>query len=506
MYNYKEINKAVETLIKFNLQYTKTIKTLGYPSARETLRKWYKNYLLNGKSTKVIATRKSKYSEEQIKQVLDYYFEHGENITHTIKFFGYPCRPVLRKWISVHYPEKEKSCTYSYNEIKYSKHEKSNAVAKMISGRNNVGAVAKDIGVTRCTLYNWKNSIVGTDFKVVKNMSENKNKGDLIKEIDLLKKEIEFLKMERDVYEKAAEIIKKDQGINLQTLTNREKTIVIDALKKRYKLKKLLIILHISKSSYFYQTKVLNDDKYLKIRKQIHNIFVESKSTYGYRRIKIQLEKEGVSVSEKVIRRLMKEENIQVIMKKKRKYNSYIGEISPAVKNVINRDFSADKPNTKWLTDITEFHIPSGKVYLSPIVDCFDGMVVSWTVSTSPTAKMVNDMLRSAIVSLKEEETPIIHSDRGGHYRWPEWIKITEERNLCRSMSKKGCSPDNSACEGFFGRLKNEMFYNRNWDKIGIEEFIDELNEYINWYNKIRIKVSLGGLSPLEYRQSLGII
>ena len=109
------------------------------------------------------------------------------------------------------------------------------------------------------------------------------------------------------------------------------------------------------------------------------------------------------------------------------------------------------------LTDITEFSIPAGKVYLSPIIDCFDGMVTAWKISTNPNAELVNSMLDEYHKTLKNGEKPIIHSDRGSHYRWPEWINRMNRYGFQRSMSRKGCSPDNSACEGFFGRMKNEM-------------------------------------------------
>ena len=179
-------------------------------------------------------------------------------------------------------------------------------------------------------------------------------------------------------------------------------------------------------------------------------------------------------------------------------------KISPAVENLIQRDFHADRPNEKWLTDITEFHIPAGKVYLSPILDCFDGLAVSWSIGTSPNADLVNSMLDNAVSLLAENEHPIVHSDRGGHYRWPGWIQRMDDAHLTRSMSQKGCSPDNSACEGFFGRLKNEMFYGRSWDNVSIKQFIKLLDNYIHWHNQKRIKISLNGMSPLEYRQSLG--
>jgi len=200
----------------------------------------------------------------------------------------------------------------------------------------------------------------------------------------------------------------------------------------------------------------------------------------------------------------MREEKLVVPAKKRRKFSSYMGEISPAVENIVARDFKAKKPNSKWLTDITEFNLPAGKVYLSPIIDCFDGLAVSWTIGTSPNAELVNNMLDIAISTLKDGEKPTLHSDRGGHYRWPGWVSRMEEAGLKRSMSNKACPPDNSACEGFFGIIKNEMFYFRSWHDVSIEEFIYELDSYLRWYNEIRIKMSLGAKSPVEYRQSIG--
>ena len=172
----------------------------------------------------------------------------------------------------------------------------------------------------------------------------------------------------------------------------------------------------------------------------------------------------------------------------------------------INQLKAQIQANEKWLTDITEFAIPAGKVYLSPIVDCFDGLLVNWNISTSPDALLVNSMLDDAAKLLSVGEKPIIHSDRGVHYRWPGWIDRMEKNGFIRSMSKKGCSPDNSACEGVFGRIKNEMFYNADWSGVNISEFIGILNDYLYWYNEKRIKKLLGYLSPIEYRHRLGLV
>jgi len=123
----------------------------------------------------------------------------------------------------------------------------------------------------------------------------------------------------------------------------------------------------------------------------------------------------------------MKEESLIVRFIKKRKYDSYQGEISPEVDNIIARDFYSDMPNKKWLTDITEFAIPAGKVYLSPIIDCFDGLVVSWTVDTSPKAEHVNSMLEEAILKLEDDEAPIVHTD------------YTEEKTMLKNFGFRYC-------------------------------------------------------------------
>ena len=250
---------------------------------------------------------------------------------------------------------------------------------------------------------------------------------------------------------KANELLKKGLGVDLQLLTNREKTLLVDALKDLYRLPELLAQLELVRSSYFYHRARVNlADKYLAIRRSITEIFEINHRCYGYRRLQASLARQRVTISEKVVQRLMKQEGLVVAKPKRRRYGSYLGEISTAPENLINRDFQAGAPNEKWLTDITEFQIPAGKVYLSPIIDCFDGLVLSWSIGTHPDAELVNTMLDAAIETVAEGEArPIVHSDRGAHYRWPGWLSRIGDAKLVRSMSRKGCSQDNAACEGF---------------------------------------------------------
>ena len=504
MYSKKQREEAIKLYIKFRFKATKVCNYLGYPD-RRVLKKWYEDYIECDNKVIIKPYRNRQYSKEDRDKAVNFYLEHGKNISLTVKELGYPCRSVLSNWICEDVKNHQPHSLKGKSLVKYTKEEKKEATLEMAIRDETVDKISKKNKVSRTSLYKWKDELISPEL-------DNKINDDSLSEIDELKDEVAQLKkdiyrltMEKDILEKAAELLKKEKGIDINHLTNKEKTIIINALKTHYKLKELLTILKISKSSYFYSVKALSIDKYQDVKIKIKDIFDTSYQSYGYRRIKNTLKNEGINISEKVIRRLMKDQNLYVISVKKKKYSSYLGEISPAVPNLLNRNFKADKPNEKLLTDLTEFSINDDKVYLSPMVDCFDGYVTSWTIGLSPNSELVNTMLIDAKNGLKGDEKPIIHSDRGCHYRWPEWIKLIEENGLIRSMSKKGYSPDNSACEGFFGRLKNEFFYNRTWTNTTTDDFITQLNDYIIWYNTKRIKESLGYKSPIDYRKSLGL-
>ena len=181
--------------------------------------------------------------------------------------------------------------------------------------------------------------------------------------------------MKVDVMTEVFEILKKGQGTDtdIEALSNKEKFLIISALKKKYSILSLLKHLSMSKSSYYYVEQTnKKEDKYKTVRTLLIEIFSKNHECYGYRRLHTALKKMGHFLSEKVIRRLMKEEKIKVIKCRKKRYSSYLGELSPAVENIVNRDFSASSPNEKWLTDISEFATSKGKIYLSVIRDCYN--------------------------------------------------------------------------------------------------------------------------------------
>lgn len=498
MYSPDEKRRAIELFIKYDRSATAVVSELGYPS-RGLLYTWYRQYQELGE--KAFANRMSRYNDEEKTAAVEHYFEHGRCLARTMRMLGYPkSSELLSNWVRELEPERAKpkkvSRAFTYEQRK-------SAVIDLETRRSSAGEVARKHGVSRELVYSWRRDLLG---KGGSDMNREKplpsDASELQAQIARLEEQVRRLELEKDILEGTVEILKKGQGADPASLTNKEKAELIGALRPKHMLKDLLGALRMPRSSYQYALIAKSrPDKYASIRPVIATIFAASKSRYGYRRIWLALKDDGVVVSEKVVSRIMKEDGLVAKRGKRRAYSSYSGELSEAPENIVNRRFHAVAPNRLWLTDITEFRIPAGKVYLSPVIDCYDGMVVAHSVSTSPNAELANSMLESAVSTLKPGERPVIHSDRGGHYRWPEWIRICEDSGIVRSMSKKGCSPDNSACEGFFGRMKVEMFYGECWAGWSVSEFMDEIDEYIRWYNGSRIKKSLGGKSPIRYRE-----
>lgn len=303
----------------------------------------------------------------------------------------------------------------------------------------------------------------------------------------------------------------KAGGWDPASISNRSKCELGERLRREtgLPLRSITGFLRISKSSYEYHRARLADrrDRDADIRPQVLSTFSEGKGMWGYRTVWARMRRAGTVASEKRVLRVMREEGLRpaYARRRRRRYSSYAGEVSKAPENLVNRDFHADAPDRLWLTDITKFRLPDGpKVYLSPVVDCFDGKPVAWSMGTRPTKELANSSLAKAVAQRTPAAATTVHSDRGGHYRWPEWVRLCDENNLVRSMSAKGCSPDNAACEGFFGRLKNEFFYFRDWSGVDAETFMGRLDAYLKYYCEGRIKRSLGWMSPNEYRRSLG--
>ena len=242
-------------------------------------------------------------------------------------------------------------------------------------------------------------------------------------------------------------------------------------------------------------------DKNKAVKEEIQAIFDEHKGRYGYRRIDLELRNRGYIVNHKKVISLMRELGLQAVIRRKGKYSSYKGEDGQKAENLINREFEAEKPNEKYYTDVSEFAAPTftEKVYLSPVLDGFNGEITGYNLSTSPNVEQLKDMLEKAFPNASYEGT-ILHSDQGWHYQHDIYHSFLKEQGMVPSMSRKGNSPDNGMMESFFGTLKSEMFYGHEHEFETAEQLIKAIEEYIYYYNNKRIKVKLKGLSPVQYR------
>jgi putative transposase len=224
---------------------------------------------------------------------------------------------------------------------------------------------------------------------------------------------------------------------------------------------------------------------------------VENKGRYGYRRVTLELRHRGFTTNHKLVMKLMKQAHLTCMLRVK-KYHSYRGEVGKIAPNLLKRNFKAMKPNLKWVTDITQFKIFGQKLYLSPILDLFNGEIISYTLSKSPNFQQITNMLQSAFLKIPNNTQLLLHSDQGWHYQMQDYQKMLKDKGIRQSMSRKGNCYDNSVMENFFGILKSEFYYNKKF--LSIEHFTKELSEYIDYYNNRRIKVKLKGLSPVQFR------
>ncbi len=280
---------------------------------------------------------------------------------------------------------------------------------------------------------------------------------------------------------------------------------VVVSLERSYPVKDLLRFLDLPASTYYYHRSLSGKpDRYRDKRELVVKEFRKNKGRYGHRRIRTVLARDhGVRMSGKTVLKLMREENCHCQVRR-RKYHSYKGETGTVAPNVLDRDFHADAPNTKWATDVTEFRVCDTKLYLSPVIDLFNGEVIAHTLRPSPALPLVMDMLNAALSVLDPAEHPILHSDQGWQYQHRAYVAALKDHGLVQSMSRKANCFDNAAMESFFGHLKEEFFHRQRFTSI--QAFTQELDEYIHWYNNERIKEKLKGLSPVEYRtQSLQV-
>ena len=270
-------------------------------------------------------------------------------------------------------------------------------------------------------------------------------------------------------------------------------------LRQEFSLAILLDVAQLPRATFYYHLKRMKGvDKYELAKQEITAIYHENKGRYGYRRITMVLRDRELPLNHKTVQRLMKELGLICHVRMK-KYRSYKGEVGKVAPNLLNRDFHADRPNQKWVTDVTEFSLFGEKLYLSPILDLHSSDLVSYTISDRPVLSMVTTMLDKAFEKIPDGTDLILHSDQGWQYQHKQYQRMLREKGIRQSMSRKGNCLDNAVIENFFGVLKSELLYLQKFSSM--EHFKQELIEYLDYYNNRRIKAKLKGLPPAIHRQ-----
>jgi len=260
----------------------------------------------------------------------------------------------------------------------------------------------------------------------------------------------------------------------------------------------LLKLAGLARSTFYYQLKGQQvGDKYTELKATIKTVFEQHKGRYGYRRVTAALRQLGQRVNHKTVQRLMGTLKLKSLVRPK-KYKSFKGEVGQAAPNELQRQFKAEAPNEKWVTDVTEFSVAGEKLFLSPVLDLYNGEIIAFETNRRPQFEMVTSMLTKAFSRLGSHDKPLLHSDQGWQYRMSVYRQELTKRGIVQSMSRKGNCHDNAAMESFFAVLKSEYFYLNKF--VNIEQLKAGIADYIHYYNHDRIKLKLGGLSPVQFR------
>ena len=418
-----------------------------------------------------------------------------------------------------------------HKHTKYSDEYKFNAINRVLVNREPLKAVAVDLGLSTSSILNqWIKSYIENGYNVVtkkkgRSSTRGKEKEDG-RGAGEGERRTSRATVEKDYRER---IIKKTASLSSRGRKEKQEQLTKAVTELRQELKCSLDFIletinsidslpNLPRSDYYYwKNRTDPDTKNSELMDAITSIYEDNHKRYGYRRITLQLKNEGWIVNHKMVKRLMSKLNLYGNMPRA-KYKSYKGDFNGTVDNLLLykkvdtkrhrteyiRDFSTTDVNEKWTTDVSEFHIAAGKLYLSPILDMHNREIVSYNISKSPSFMQTIDMLNKAFNKFTDLNNLIFHSDQGWQYQMYPYHKALRERGIRQSMSRKGNCLDNSPMENFFGKMKNEMFYGHEYEFKTLEQLQKAMEEYIDYYNNERIQVKLKGLTPCQARnQSL---
>ncbi|WP_410011089.1 IS3 family transposase [Pseudomonas sp. LRP2-20] len=443
-----------------------------------------------------------KYTEQFKLTAITAYLDGNNGFRKVAQHFGIDFS-LLRRWVSSY--QRNSSLPPRSPGRGYDDGFKRQVVSYMHEHRLSMRQTAAHFGLGQSSrIGNWQRQYYSGDLvapvdrqkkpiKVPKKIKPAKptDTDDSQKSRDQLIAELEYLRMENAVLKELG--FTGGKGTNIG-----EKALIVSRLKRRFPLPDLLGLVGLARSTFYYQVQSQQKpDKYAELNEKIQQIYHKEKGRYGYRRVALVIRKEGVQVNKKVIEKLMAALGLKSLVRPK-KYQSYRGAVGKIAANLLERNFVAQRPNQKWVSDVTEFKVAQQKLYLSPVMDLYNGEIIAYETASRPQYSLVGNMLDKALNTLGEKPKLVLHTDQGWQYQQAQYRHKLRSRGVKQSMSRKGNCLDNAAMESFFGTLKSEFFYLKRFESI--DELKAGLDEYIHYYNHDRIKLKLNGLSPVEYR------
>lgn len=381
----------------------------------------------------------------------------------------------------------------------YSEEFKRIAIERVICSRESTVFVAIDLGLSAGMLFNWIKAYRQNGYNVITKKKGRPSTRGNEKEDNRRAGEGERTPSRAVIEEdRRSRILKKIVCLNSRGRKEEKEQLTVAVTELRQELKCSLDFIletinsndslpHLPRSDYYYwKNRIDPDTKKSDLMDAITNIYANHHKRYGYRRITLQLKNEGWTVNHKAVKRLMSKLNLYGITPRA-KYKSYKGNFNGTVDNKLLykrvdtkrhrtkyiRDFSTTDVNEKWTTDVSEFHIAAGKLYLSPILDMHNREIVSYNISKSPGFMQTIDMLNKAFDKFADLNNLIFHSDQGWQYQMTQYHKVLRERGITQSMSRKGNCLDKSPME-------NEMFYGHEYEFKTLEQLQKAMEEYMS--------------------------
>ncbi|WP_143710044.1 IS3 family transposase [Halothermothrix orenii] len=376
---------------------------------------------------------------------------------------------------------------------KYSEEFKREAVELSFSSDKSCTVIAKELGISYHNLIRWRR--------------EYKNKGDLAfpgngkqkltpeqEEIQRLKKELNDIKIERDIFKKSSAHLLKGTEIIYGFIRDHSDEFTVE---------RMCQVLNVSRSGYYSWLSRKPGKRQLtneKLKLKIDKIYWQNRGRYGSPRIHKQLKKDGYYYNIKRIERLMRVMGLKAIQKRKFKRTTNSDHNLPSKNNLLKRNFSVTQPNKVWVSDITYIPTKEGWLYLSVVIDLYSRKVVGWSMDKHMTKRLVIDALEMAVLNRNPSRGLIFHSDRGSQYVSHDFQKTLWKYGIISSMSRKGDCWDNAVAESFFATLKTELiFHNKYQSRAQAKR---DIFEYIEiFYNRIRLHSSLDYKSPEDYEK-----